>query len=102
MQSGLPALPGPSVITDRDDQLITPQAMRLPALPVFAVSVVASAALGVYWLAAAPTGTLPRLSAPACRMTARPFTSAGVKRSVKKLDAALPPADTNSGGMSPA
>jgi hypothetical protein len=41
---------------------MTPQAMRLPALPVFAVSVVAAGLFGVYWVGSDPTGMLPRLS----------------------------------------
>jgi hypothetical protein len=40
-------------------QLMMPHAMRLPALPVLFVKVVAAAEFGVYWFAAVPTGMLP-------------------------------------------
>jgi hypothetical protein len=40
-------------------QLMMPQAMRLPALPVLFVKVVAAAEFGVYWFTAVPTGMLP-------------------------------------------
>ena len=48
---------------------------RSPALPVFAVAVVASTEFGVYCVKLSPVGTLAKLSAPACRMTTLPLRS---------------------------